>query len=334
MNSAVYVDALIINLQKQVDDGYISRSEAIWKTGLACQGWAYVFGAWGAYCTPGERKQRYKYHNIASILEKCQRLRSSDPKGTCSGCKWYPNGEKTRCFDCRGFSDWLLKMFGFDLEGEGATGQWNSKKNWCIKGDDMSAIPQGVIVNVFIWDSTNKNMKHTGIYYNGDTLECSNGVQLTSPMKKNRWTHWAVAKCFEKDMQNSPVEPPKTPVNEPAKENPSMSYKTIRRGNYGELVKQLQTKLQALGYNLGICGVDGDFGQATEKAVKAFQKAAGLTQDGVVGKNTWAALEQAVNAQQTAPKVTYYTVTIPHQTDTEADAIIAKYPNAKKEKEG
>ena len=99
------------------------------------------------------------------------------------------------------------------------------------------------------------------------------------------------------------------------------------------MLKQLQTKLQALGYNLGICGIDGDFGQATEKAVKAFQKAHNLTQDGVVGKNTWAALEQAVNAQQTAPKVTYYTVTIPHLTEEEANAVIGKYQNAQKVKE-
>ena len=35
----------------------------------------------------------------------------------------------------------------------------------------------------------------------------------------------------------------------------------------------------------------GTFGPATEKAVKAFQKEQGLTADGVVGKNTWDALQ-------------------------------------------
>jgi peptidoglycan hydrolase-like protein with peptidoglycan-binding domain len=37
-------------------------------------------------------------------------------------------------------------------------------------------------------------------------------------------------------------------------------------------------------------GVDGSFGQATENAVKNYQKANGLTQDGVVGEKTWNSL--------------------------------------------
>lgn len=327
MNSANYVDSLVADLRQKVNDGLITLSEAGWRIAIACIGWAYVFGAWGAYCTVSERKQRYRYNNIASILEKCQRLRSSDPKGTCEGCKWYPDGEKTRCFDCRGFDDWVEKMLGFDLEGEGATGQWNSKKNWCYKSDDMSAIPQGILVNVFIWDKTGKTMKHTGLYYNGATCECSNGVQMFDPMKKSRWTHWAIARCFESEWKNlpvKPVEPSKTPVNDPGKEDKPVSYKTIRRGNYGELVKQLQTKLQSLGYNLGICGIDGDFGQATEKAVKAFQKDHNLKVDGVVGEKTWAAL----NSTDAPVKQQTYTVTIPHLSKAVADEIINKYGGA------
>ena len=55
-------------------------------------------------------------------------------------------------------------------------------------------------------------------------------------------------------------------------------------------VKTLQTLLIAKGYNCGGYGVDGDFGKGTLASVKAFQKKAGLTQDGVVGLKTWDAL--------------------------------------------
>ncbi len=42
-------------------------------------------------------------------------------------------------------------------------------------------------------------------------------------------------------------------------------------------------------------GIDGDFGAATELAVKKFQKVKGLTQDGVVGPITFAALCEPLN---------------------------------------
>ena len=47
-------------------------------------------------------------------------------------------------------------------------------------------------------------------------------------------------------------------------------------------VREMQKKLKELGYYKG--SADGDFGPATEKAVKAFQKANGLTADGKAGQ--------------------------------------------------
>jgi peptidoglycan hydrolase-like protein with peptidoglycan-binding domain len=62
----------------------------------------------------------------------------------------------------------------------------------------------------------------------------------------------------------------------------------LRRGSSGEWVSFLQGALTVLGYDTGF--PDGDFGPNTEAAVQAFQTAAGLTADGVVGPRTWAAI--------------------------------------------
>ena len=64
---------------------------------------------------------------------------------------------------------------------------------------------------------------------------------------------------------------------------------TLRRGAQGESVKALQQALAREGFDPG--SVDGKFGPNTERAVKAFQRANGLTADGVVGPRTRAALE-------------------------------------------
>ena len=68
----------------------------------------------------------------------------------------------------------------------------------------------------------------------------------------------------------------------------SVSRAELRPGSRGSDVVALQERLTALGYNPG--AADGDFSSATTAAVIAFQRAKGLPADGVVGPQTWAAL--------------------------------------------
>ena len=69
---------------------------------------------------------------------------------------------------------------------------------------------------------------------------------------------------------------------------PSSTSATLRNGSSGSDVKKLQQALKNLGYLKG--SVDGDFGDATETAVKAFQAQNGLTADGVAGAKTLSVL--------------------------------------------
>jgi N-acetylmuramoyl-L-alanine amidase len=63
--------------------------------------------------------------------------------------------------------------------------------------------------------------------------------------------------------------------------------RTLRRGDRGREVVDLQTRLQALGSDLGNSGIDGVFRERTEFAVKSFQQRLGLLADGLVGPITW-----------------------------------------------
>lgn len=65
-----------------------------------------------------------------------------------------------------------------------------------------------------------------------------------------------------------------------SKSTPSKSVRTLRRGMKGDDVKRMQEVLKIT--------ADGDFGFGTAEAVKKWQRANGLTPDGIVGPNTQA----------------------------------------------
>jgi hypothetical protein len=127
------------------------------------------------------------------------------------------------------------------------------------------------------------------------------GIQKTVP---SEWWHhqpgyvsggkfvWfdAPALSGEKKITKAVAEP----ENAVAKYIKDCSKVVLRKGAKGKVVELLQKLLVAQGYKLTWhktrSGIDGDFGRMTDRAVKRFQKDEGLVADGIVGKNTWAAL--------------------------------------------
>lgn len=97
-----------------------------------------------------------------------------------------------------------------------------------------------------------------------------------------RWSQSSTYK-FRGCIVNPAVKETKTEV-----EKVNIELSVLKKSSKGEEVKTLQRLLNAI-QNAKLT-VDGSFGSATEKAVKAFQKTNKLTQDGIVGAKTWEAL--------------------------------------------
>jgi hypothetical protein len=93
-----------------------------------------------------------------------------------------------------------------------------------------------------------------------------------------------------------PTNPPKTATTQtqtattPTVTAPSQ---TLSPGATGDQVKVLQQALNSLGFSTG--KPDGVYGPATQTAVEQFQASKGLAEDGVVGQQTLAALQQALS---------------------------------------
>ena len=87
-------------------------------------------------------------------------------------------------------------------------------------------------------------------------------------------------------------------AKENQQEGATLGNRLLKRGSEGADVKQLQQYLIQLGYDMGKWGADGEFGGATELAVKAFQKDSALEADGQYGEKTHEALLQALEREK------------------------------------
>lgn len=116
----------------------------------------------------------------------------------------------------------------------------------------------------------------------------------------------AVAGVFSSGKSHAPPSGPSRPVTTgsttthntptvPATTAPAAPTSTLKPGDTGAQVKLLQRALAQLGYSPG--KIDGDYGAATQTAVKQLQQASKLTADGVLGPQTLRALKLALAHQ-------------------------------------
>ena len=285
--------------------------------------WGYIWGTAGVLWTSAKQAQKVQYmvSKYGTDWKKSADAKADNYyKAALYGSKWINH----TVADCSGLFVWAFKQLGGSIyHGSNSIYDRYCSEKGKITDDIRKTMLPGTAVFVC---KPSGNKSHIGLYAgNGKVIE-EKGTEAgccVSNVTDGKWTYYGLLKGIEYTAQDAP-EQPSDPKDE---ETPTQQMPTLRRGNTGEYVTLLQTKLANLGYDLGKYGVDGDFGSATLAAVKAYQKANGLTVDGVVGKNTWESL-------MGDPKpVVYYTVTIPHLTADKADQLTSSYPGASKEEE-
>ena len=97
----------------------------------------------------------------------------------------------------------------------------------------------------------------------------------------------------------------------------------LKKGSSGADVKTLQRRLKQLGYYTG--SVDGDFGDATEKALRAFQDRNNLLVDGIAGKSTMAKLNSSNAVKAAAATATPRKTATPKPQTTATPNLSTEY---------
>jgi hypothetical protein len=142
---------------------------------------------------------------------------------------------------------------------------------------------------------------HIGVYIGkGDVVEArgfAHGI-VTTKLAARPWTHWLEVPWIDYSAQtgsgNNTASDNKTGLDN---KNAAVVFplgfgeRTLRFGSTGDDVKALQRALIQINYSVGALGADGDFGEKTESAVKAYQTVKNIIPDGIVGPFTRAALE-------------------------------------------
>ena len=121
-----------------------------------------------------------------------------------------------------------------------------------------------------------------------------------------------------------------TPSPTPTVPVPAVS---LRNGDKGDDVKLVQKRLKELGYYKS--SVDGKMGKGTVNALKAFQKAHGLNDDGVAGQATYAVLfsDNALK-KGTTPTPQPTEIPTPAPEVTAAPAASVSWPTMRKDDTG
>lgn len=169
--------------------------------------------------------------------------------------------------------------------------EWNALWNKGNAGNAELAAADSMYKGDKYTLTDSKGNKYSNMTYNSSNDTWSNGKVTISGSDISGADIVNNTITTKKDLLSKPTPTTPTPTPTPAETYPygkaSETSGNIKQGAKGNAVKAIQYALNKLGYgNSGTSSVDGIFGSNTAKAVRAFQKAMGIKQDGIVGKNT------------------------------------------------
>ncbi len=267
-NAAGVLIAYIVGLVKATDASALLSPEA-WSDAVdekqrflafiaAQEGTLYVWGAQGQQMTP-------------ALIKKLENSSANYERALSTYNEHVAAGQTLIAYDCSGLVVAYLLSAGLLSSDRSANGLYHNECD-SIGKDELAA---GDLV--FKKYLTKDQMYHVGVYMGDGNVVHAKGRDVgvvREPLSAAGWNRFGRLKCWG-GVKNA------------------AGYSRLLKNSgkpylKGDDVRSVQNALESKGYVTG--SVDGVYGSKTENAVIAFQQAAGLDADGIVGPKTWAAL--------------------------------------------
>ena len=207
----------------------------------------------------------------------------------------------TRVWDCNGMAEGIYEIYSGVCINARAR---NNYASWCsVKGKGVIPANRRVPGAAVFWGSSASSIHHVaylwkpvvagkpeGDWYLIEARGVMYGV-VKSKLLSRKPNFWGYMDKYFDYSENVTVEEVAGIV-----ETETLGSRVLRNGSEGNDVREMQSGLIRLGYDLGSWGADGDFGDQTEMAVKQFQQDQGLTVNGAFDEKCVAALDAALVA--------------------------------------
>lgn len=278
------------------------------------RGDGYIMGAYGQNPRTGQLDLNDTTVKAAWKPEGWYYTQYTDPAQRAQALKWRETC--VRVWDCNGLAEGVYQIETGVCINDKARGNY---AGWCDpKGEGVIPAARRVPGAAVFWGDKASKIEHVAYLFEpvepgnpaGDWwLIEARGVMkgvIRSKLSQRKPQFWGwMTACYDYASEDAP----------PA---------VLQRGETGEAVRAMQAALIALGYDLGKWGADGEFGKATEAAVKAFQRDHGLPETGIFGPAAQKALDDGAEEE---PEPTY-TVTLHGLNDVDVKLIQERWPDA------
>ena len=220
--------------------------------------------------------------------------------------------ECTRVWDCNGMAEGIYEILsGVNIN----TKARHAYANWCsVKGKGIIPAKYRIPGAAVYWSNSGASSIHhvaylwkpvkdtdpAGDWYLIEAAGVMKGV-VKSKLLSRKPNFWGLMdKYYDYDGAEFP-----SSEEETLEVRPLLGSRTLKNGSEGDDVKELQSGLIRLGYDLGKWGADGDFGDCTEEAVEKFQKDHDLKVTGKFDSTTFKVFEKMIadlDKPEDAPK--------------------------------